>query len=77
MGAAGAAARNSNGSFDIFLIGGSKDILGWSPPVFFVGFVPDQTLKPPIPAEFISVITALPVADSLGDHFRNWPKPSY
>lgn len=76
LGTAGAVARNGDGSFDIFLMIGAKDFFGFTTPVFFVGFVPDQFYKPPLPAEFIS-ITGIPAADSLGDHFRDWPKSSY
>ena len=76
LGAAGNVASNSNGSFDIFLMTGAKEFFGVTTPVVFAGFVPDQIYKPPLPAEFIS-ITGIPAANSLGDHFRDWPKPSY
>ncbi len=76
MGAAGAICRNSDGSFDIYFMTGAKDFFGVTTPVFFVGFVPDQVYKPPLPAEFIS-ITGIPAANSLGGHFRSQPKPYY
>lgn len=69
MEAAGAVARNSDGSFDIFLMTGAKDFFGISTPVLYAGFVPDQSYNPPLPAELVS-ITSIPTANSTGDHFR-------
>ncbi|MFW6048613.1 MAG: hypothetical protein ACOC88_00405, partial [Candidatus Bipolaricaulota bacterium] len=74
LGVTGAVTKNSNGSFDIFLISGTKGYFGVHKPVLFAGFVPDQFYKPPIPAEVVSLLS-LPAANAVGNYFRSWPNP--
>lgn len=74
LGAAGAVARNSDGSFDIFFIVGNKEFFGVTTPVVFGGFVPDQIYKPPLPADPLFSVLGIPAADGIGDHFRDRPR---